>query len=159
MTMSAMRTAYHDDIVRLLAEHPRLVVEILRDGLGTELPDGPVTRLEDLGIRVPDDVEAVLVLVLGPPEKPGRGLDRPRRDGRDHPGRVRGRATSVSRAGRSGRSVGEGQVEGVGGEGGTGGHVLVGADQGQGVVGKVGHPQGDAQRAGLGLYGHGLRQG
>ncbi|MEV4579650.1 hypothetical protein AB0K16_41040 [Nonomuraea jabiensis] len=70
--MSAMPSPRHDALISLFRDSPRLAVDILRDVLEVELPVTPVVRLESttFNTRPSDDIEADLVIVLGPPQTP-----------------------------------------------------------------------------------------
>ncbi|MBB5773862.1 hypothetical protein [Nonomuraea jabiensis] len=70
--MSVMPSHRHDALISLFRDSPRLAVDILRDVLEVELPVTPVVRLESttFNTRPSDDIEADLVIVLGPPQAP-----------------------------------------------------------------------------------------
>ncbi|MEW1846178.1 hypothetical protein AB0392_50190 [Nonomuraea angiospora] len=70
--MSAMPSPRHDALIELFRESPQLAVDILRDVLKVELPATPVVRLESttFNTRPSDDIEADVVIVLGPPQAP-----------------------------------------------------------------------------------------
>ncbi|GAA3157734.1 hypothetical protein GCM10010486_24750 [Nonomuraea roseoviolacea subsp. carminata] len=74
--MGAMPSPRHDALVRLFSSRPELVVEVLRDLLGVELPATPLIRLEKstFNTRPSDDIEADLVIVLGPPQAPAHAI-------------------------------------------------------------------------------------
>ncbi|MBE1587264.1 hypothetical protein ACFPOI_02420 [Nonomuraea angiospora] len=57
-------------------ERPQLVVEVLRDLLGVELPATPLVRLEKttFNTRRSDDIESDVVVVLGPPQAPAHAI-------------------------------------------------------------------------------------
>ncbi|MFI7226962.1 hypothetical protein ACIBO5_27435 [Nonomuraea angiospora] len=57
-------------------ERPQLVVEVLRDLLGVELPATPLVRLEKttFNTRRSDDIESDVVVVLGPPQSPAHAI-------------------------------------------------------------------------------------
>ncbi|MEV1239323.1 hypothetical protein [Nonomuraea sp. NPDC049750] len=67
-----MPSPRHDTLIKLFADRPQLAVEILRDFLGADLPATPLIRREasTFNTRPSDDIEADLVLVLGPPQSP-----------------------------------------------------------------------------------------
>ncbi|GGL09017.1 hypothetical protein [Planomonospora parontospora] len=67
-----MPSPRHDSLVHLFRDRPQLAVEILRDLLGQDLPATPLVRLETttFNTRPSDDIEADLVIVLGPPTGP-----------------------------------------------------------------------------------------
>ncbi|MEU4234629.1 hypothetical protein AB0F17_61020 [Nonomuraea sp. NPDC026600] len=66
----------HDTLVKLFSYRPQLAVEILRDFLGVDLPATPLVRLEKstFNTRPSDDIEADLVVVLGPPQSPAHAI-------------------------------------------------------------------------------------
>lgn len=74
--MSFMPSPRHDTLVKLFADRPQLAVEILRDFLGVDLPATPLIRRETstFNTRNSDDIEADLILVLGPPQTPAHAI-------------------------------------------------------------------------------------
>ena len=66
----------HDTLVKLFADRPQLAVEILRELLGVDLPATPLVRRETstFNTRPSDDIEADLILVLGPPQTPAHAI-------------------------------------------------------------------------------------
>ncbi|MBB2911859.1 hypothetical protein FHS43_003132 [Streptosporangium becharense] len=71
-----MPSPQHDSLIQLFRDRPQLAVEILRDLLGQELPATPLVRLESstFNTRPSDDIEADLVIVLGPPPSPAHAV-------------------------------------------------------------------------------------
>ncbi|MFC4063281.1 hypothetical protein ACFOWE_33790, partial [Planomonospora corallina] len=71
-----MPSPRHDSLIQLFRDRPHLVVEILRDLLGCDLPATPLVRLESttFNTRPSDDIEADLVVVLGPPADPAHAV-------------------------------------------------------------------------------------
>ncbi|MFI6788287.1 hypothetical protein ACIBG4_13255 [Nonomuraea sp. NPDC050383] len=71
-----MPSPRHDALIRLFSNRPQLAVEVLRDLLGMHLPATPLIRLEEctFNTRPSDDIEADLVLVLGPPQAPAHAI-------------------------------------------------------------------------------------
>ncbi|MEV1248833.1 hypothetical protein ACIBO2_50140 [Nonomuraea sp. NPDC050022] len=71
-----MPSPRHDTLIKLFADRPQLAVEILRDFLGADLPATPLIRRETstFNPRPSDDIEADLVLVLGPPQTPAHAI-------------------------------------------------------------------------------------
>ncbi|MEV0352962.1 hypothetical protein AB0H88_45015 [Nonomuraea sp. NPDC050680] len=71
-----MPSPRHDTLIKLFADRPELAVEILRDFLGADLPATPLIRREasTFNTRPSDDIEADLVLVLGPPQTPAHAI-------------------------------------------------------------------------------------
>ncbi|GGS96027.1 hypothetical protein GCM10010156_62800 [Planobispora rosea] len=67
-----MPSPQHDSLIDLFRNRPQLAVEILRDLLGRDLPATTLVREENstFNTRPSDDLEADLVLVLGPPAGP-----------------------------------------------------------------------------------------
>ncbi|WP_246610518.1 hypothetical protein [Nonomuraea rhizosphaerae] len=65
-----MPSPRHDALIRLFTDRPQLAVEILRDLMGVNLPDTPLVGLEKntFNTRRSDDIEADLIIVLGPPQ-------------------------------------------------------------------------------------------
>lgn len=74
--MSVMPSPPHDTLVKLFSYRPQLAVEIMRDFLGVNLPDTPLVRVEKstFNTRPSDDIEADLVVVLGPPRPPAHAI-------------------------------------------------------------------------------------
>jgi hypothetical protein len=70
--MSGVPSPRHDSLIGLFRDRPELAVEILRDLMGLELPATPLVRLESstFNTRPSDDIEADLVLAMGPPQSP-----------------------------------------------------------------------------------------
>ncbi|MEV4117138.1 hypothetical protein AB0J64_56745, partial [Nonomuraea sp. NPDC049695] len=71
-----MPSPRHDALTKLFKYRPELAVEILRDLLDVDLPDTSLIRTEDstFNTRPSDDIEADLVLVLGPPQEPTHAI-------------------------------------------------------------------------------------
>lgn len=71
-----MPSPRHDALIRLFKDRPQLAVDILRDLMEVELPDTALTQVEDstFNTRPSDDIEADLVLVLGPPRDPAHAI-------------------------------------------------------------------------------------
>ncbi|WP_344981826.1 hypothetical protein, partial [Streptosporangium fragile] len=71
-----MPSPQHDSLIQLFRDRPQLAVEILRDLLGQDLPATPLIRLESptFNTRPSDDIEADLVIVLGPPPSPAHAV-------------------------------------------------------------------------------------
>ncbi|WP_239319415.1 hypothetical protein [Planomonospora parontospora] len=71
-----MPSPRHDSLINLFRDRPQLAVEILRDLLGQELPATPLVRLENttFNTRPSDDIEADLVVVMGPPTAPAHAI-------------------------------------------------------------------------------------
>ncbi|WP_228010400.1 RpnC/YadD family protein [Nonomuraea phyllanthi] len=74
--MSIMPSPRHDTLIKLFNDRPSLVVEILRDLMDVNLPDTPLVRIEKttFNTRPSDDIEADLVMTLGPPQNPAHGV-------------------------------------------------------------------------------------
>ncbi|MFC4006165.1 hypothetical protein ACFOY2_02955 [Nonomuraea purpurea] len=60
----------------MFTDQPRLVVEILRDLMGVELPNTPLIQIEErtFNTRTSDDIESDLVFSLGPPQSPAHAV-------------------------------------------------------------------------------------
>ncbi|MFC4532875.1 hypothetical protein [Sphaerisporangium dianthi] len=71
-----MPSPRHDALVQIFKDRPQLAVEILRDLMGVELPATPLVQLESttFNTRRSDDIEADLVMVLGPPQGPAHAV-------------------------------------------------------------------------------------
>ncbi|WP_244894019.1 hypothetical protein [Planobispora rosea] len=71
-----MPSPQHDALIRLFRDRPELAVELLHDLLGQNLPATPLIRPENttFNTRPSDDIEADLVLVLGPPQAPAHAI-------------------------------------------------------------------------------------
>ncbi|MEO3789297.1 hypothetical protein ABGB14_03750 [Nonomuraea sp. B10E15] len=71
-----MPSPRHDALVQMFTDRPQLVVEILRDQMGVNLPDTPLIQQEErtFNTRPSDDIEADLVLTLGPPQSPAHAV-------------------------------------------------------------------------------------
>lgn len=71
-----MPSPRHDALIELFRDRPQLAVEVLRDLLGCDLPVTPLIRLESttFNTRPSDDIEADLVIVLGPPQSPAHAI-------------------------------------------------------------------------------------
>ncbi|WP_246083781.1 hypothetical protein [Nonomuraea diastatica] len=65
-----MPSPRHDTLVKLFHDRPSLVVDILRDLMGVNLPVTPLIQIEKttFNTRPSDDIEADLVLTMGPPQ-------------------------------------------------------------------------------------------
>jgi hypothetical protein len=70
--MSDIPSIAHDTLVRLFHDRPQLAVEILQDLMEVNLPATSLARVESntFNTRPSDDIEADLVIVLGPPQAP-----------------------------------------------------------------------------------------
>ncbi|MET8001036.1 hypothetical protein [Nonomuraea glycinis] len=71
-----MPSVPHDILVRLFRDRPQLAVEILHDLMEVNLPATPLVRVESnsFNTRPSDDIEADLVVVLGPPQAPAHAI-------------------------------------------------------------------------------------
>ncbi|GIH78905.1 hypothetical protein [Planobispora longispora] len=71
-----MPSPQHDSLIDLFRDRPQLAVELLRDLLGHDLPTTTLVREENstFNTRPSDDLEADLVLVLGPPQAPAHAI-------------------------------------------------------------------------------------
>ncbi|GGS58065.1 hypothetical protein GCM10010156_15800 [Planobispora rosea] len=74
--MSDVPSPRHDSLIQLFRGRPELAVELLRDLLGRDLPATSLIRPENttFNTRPSDDIEADLVLVLGPPQAPAHAI-------------------------------------------------------------------------------------
>ncbi|MFI6712630.1 hypothetical protein ACIBF7_39745 [Nonomuraea sp. NPDC050478] len=71
-----MPSPRHDALIQLFKDRPELAVEILRDLKGVEIPTTPLIRVEDstFNTRPSGDLEADVVVVLGPPNEPAHAI-------------------------------------------------------------------------------------
>ena len=71
-----MPSPRHDALIQLFKDRPELAVEILRDLMGVEMPATPLVRVEDstFNTRPSGDLEADVVIVLGPPHQPAHAV-------------------------------------------------------------------------------------
>ncbi|MFC5818179.1 hypothetical protein [Nonomuraea harbinensis] len=71
-----MPSPRHDALIQLFKDRPELAVEILRDLKGVEMPTTPLIRVEDstFNTRFSGDLEADVVVVLGPPNEPAHAI-------------------------------------------------------------------------------------
>ncbi|MFG1707988.1 hypothetical protein ACFLIM_32745 [Nonomuraea sp. M3C6] len=71
-----MPSPRHDALVKLFTGRPQLTVEILRDLMGVDLPATPLAQMEKstFNTRPSDDIEADLVITLGPPQTPAHAI-------------------------------------------------------------------------------------
>ncbi|MEV4113564.1 hypothetical protein [Nonomuraea sp. NPDC049695] len=66
-----MSSPRHDALINMFADRPQLAVEILRDFMGVDLPDTLLwVEKTTFNTRRSDDIEADLVITLGPPQSP-----------------------------------------------------------------------------------------
>ncbi|MFI7135065.1 hypothetical protein ACIBQ1_56050 [Nonomuraea sp. NPDC050153] len=74
--MSAMPSPRHDALVKMFTDRPQLAVEVLHDLMGVDLPATPLIQLENttFNTRRSDDIEADLVLAMGPPQSPAHAI-------------------------------------------------------------------------------------
>ncbi|MFC5823798.1 hypothetical protein [Nonomuraea insulae] len=76
VTMGAMPSPRHDALVEMFSDHPHVVVEILRDLIGVELPETTPIQQEErtFNTRNSDDIEVDLIFTLGPQPRPWRAI-------------------------------------------------------------------------------------
>ncbi|MEO3800756.1 hypothetical protein [Nonomuraea sp. B1E8] len=71
-----MPSPRHDTLVKLFHDRPSLVVDILRDLMGVNLPHTTLVQIEKttFNTRPSDDIEADVVLTLGPTPSPAHAV-------------------------------------------------------------------------------------